>query len=92
MSSPQVHGAQIQTQTGNLAFAHAGGVVAISSALAGSLTLTSSAGAVTTIPAASVGVFAVPTSGGASNTGWSLSSGSDLGKCTVALIVPGTFI
>jgi hypothetical protein len=80
-------------QSGTLAFPHAGGVVAITSALAGSLVLTTSAGAVTTIPATSVGVFPVASSGGAPLTSWALSNAAaDVGKCTVALIVPGTFI
>ncbi len=91
-TNPQVNGAVLLAQSGALAFTHAGGIVAITAALVGSLTLTNSAGGVTTIPAGSVGVFAVPPSGGATVTSWVLSSIADLAKVTVALIVPGTYL
>jgi hypothetical protein len=92
MSSPQVQGAVLSAQTGTLPFAHSGGVVVITSALAGTLTLSDSAGHVTTIPATSVGVFAVASSGGASITSWSLSNAADLGKATVALVIPNSYL
>jgi len=93
MSSPQLHGALLSALSGTVATQpHNGGVAAISSALTGSLVITNSAGTVTTIPATSVGVFAIPTSGGANLTSWLLSSAADLGKVSVALQVPNSYL
>jgi len=77
--------------TNLMAGAHIGGVIAVQSALVGSLTLVSSSGAtLATIPATSVGVFPVLSSNGANGTSATFSSAADAGKCYVALLLPNS--
>jgi hypothetical protein len=88
----RLEGAVLSTANGNYSSAHAGGVVVLASALANSLTLTTSSGATMVVPGGSSGTYPVPSSGGAPNTSWQYANNADIGKASLVVATPNGFI
>jgi len=92
--NPATTGAQLNGASG-LLFAQAvgAGIVALTQALTGSLTISTSAGTVTTYPPGTAGVQVLPSSNGANNTFWAFSNvAADGGHAWASASIPNSSI